>query len=94
MSDFRDVLDEMIELQSRKSQDYGITGDPYANLRASEDFGIPAWIGSAVRMNDKIRRLQAVAKGSKLVNEGVEDSLLDLATYAILTLILYRETIR
>jgi hypothetical protein len=35
--------------------------------------------------------LQSAAKGSKLVNEGVEDSLIDLASYAIIALALYRE---
>lgn len=87
----RDVLDEIIELHARKGSDYGLPGDPFANVRASEDFGIPGWVGAMTRANDKMRRLQAAARGSELVNEGVEDSLIDLALYSIIALVLYRE---
>jgi hypothetical protein len=38
-----------------------------------------------------MRRLQLAASGSTLTNEGIEDSLIDLAVYAIIALILYRE---
>lgn len=85
------LLDEMRELHIKKSSDYGADEDPLANLRGSERFGIPSWIGALVRGQDKMYRLQVAAKGSTLVNEGIEDSLMDLAAYALLSLILYRE---
>lgn len=88
---FADVLVELQAMHDRKNADYGRPGDPLANIRASEDFGIPAWIGALVRGNDKMRRLQKAAQGGALVNESVEDSLLDLAVYAIIALILHRE---
>jgi hypothetical protein len=44
-----------------------------------------------VRLNDKIIRLQNAAKGSALANEGVEDSLIDIACYAVVVLVLFRE---
>jgi len=44
------------------------------------------------RANDKMRRLQKGAQGGKMVNESIEDSLLDLATYTIIALCLFRET--
>jgi hypothetical protein len=44
-----------------------------------------------MRMNDKMGRLSAAANGSDLGDEGIEDALLDLATYAIIGLALYRE---
>ena len=91
MSEFESVLTELQSMHDWKSMDYGREDDRYANVRASNDFGIDSWVGGAIRMNDKMRRLQAAAKGSTLKNEGVEDSLLDLATYAVITLILYRQ---
>ena len=89
--EFHNILKEMGALHDQKQRDYGRPDDPFANVRASADFGIPAWIGAVVRANDKMRRLQTAAQGSQLSNEGVEDSLLDLAVYAIIGLILYRE---
>jgi hypothetical protein len=87
---FTAILDEIQDLHDQKSADYGRVVDPYANVRASEDFGIPSWIGAVVRANDKMRRLQKFAQTETLVNESVEDSLLDLATYTIIALDLYR----
>lgn len=91
MTKFDLVLEELRELHNRKQADYGKATDPFANVRASEDFGIEGWVGSIVRANDKMRRLQAAARGQNLKNESVEDSLVDLAVYAIIALLLYRE---
>jgi hypothetical protein len=88
---FHALLVEIGQLHDRKQADYGTCGDPFANVRASEQWGIPAWVGTMVRATDKVKRLQAAAQGSELVNEGVEDSLLDLATYSLIALVLYRE---
>jgi hypothetical protein len=82
----------MEDLHYKKQKDYGRTEDPFANVRASEDFGIPGWVGAVIRGNDKMKRLQKFAQGDKLVNESVEDSFLDLAVYMIIGLILFRET--
>ena len=87
---FTAILDEIQTLHDKKSSDYGRDVDPYANVRASEDFGIPAWVGTIVRANDKMRRLQKFAVAGSLENESVEDSLIDLAVYAIIALDLYR----
>ncbi len=96
MSDprFAGVLAELQQMHDGKQQDYGRPADPFANVRASEDFGIPGWVGALVRGNDKIRRLMKAAAGGTLVNEGIEDSLKDLAVYAIIGLILFREVAR
>lgn len=81
----------MRTLHAIKASDYGADEDPLANLRASEDFGIPAWLGSAIRMNDKMRRIMSFAKRGELKNESLIDSFNDLAAYAILCRILYEE---
>lgn len=89
---FHAILKEMGELHDKKQADYGQKGDPFANIRSSSNWGVPPWIGAMVRLNDKIQRLQAFAKNGTLANEGVEDSLIDLANYAVIALVLFRET--
>lgn len=89
---FLDTLTEMLQLHDRKQKDYGTSESPFANVRASEDLGVDPWIGGLIRMNDKMRRLHKAANGGEMANESVEDSLLDLAVYAVITLILYKET--
>ena len=89
---FMQVVGEIIKLHNLKQADYANKEDPFKNVRASEDFGIPGWIGALARGNDKMKRLQKVAKGGTLANESVEDSMLDLAVYVMIALCLYRET--
>lgn len=88
---FHDLLKEMGAMHDKKQKDYGSKENPFANVAASEDFGMPAWVGAMVRANDKMRRIQAAARGQNLVNESVEDSLIDLAVYSVISLVLYRE---
>ena len=89
---FLQVIDEIVAMHDKKQKDYGRTGDPFANVRASADFGVEAWVGCMIRANDKMKRIQKAASGGTLVNESVEDSLLDLAVYSIIGLALFRES--
>lgn len=89
--EFHRILDEMRALHIKKAADYGAGSDVLANCRASAEFGIPAWLGVAIRMNDKMTRIKSLACNGSLQNESVEDSFLDVACYAIIALILYRE---
>ena len=91
MLTFEDILLEMKCLHDKKQLDYGSKIDPFANVRASEDFGIPGWLGAVLRANDKMSRLKSFAEKGVLANEPVEDSLIDLANYAVIALVLYRE---
>jgi len=91
MSSFEDVLREMKRLHDKKQLDYGSKKDPFANVRGSEQFGIPGWLGAVLRANDKMSRLKSFAEKGVLANEPLEDSLIDLANYAVIALVLYRE---
>jgi hypothetical protein len=91
MGKFDAVLRELQALHDKKNQDYGKTNDPFANVRAGEDFGVEPWVSGMIRANDKMRRLQKAATGKTLANESIEDSLVDLAVYVIISLILWRE---
>lgn len=79
------------DLHDQKQVDYGTTGDPFANVRGSEQWGIPAWVGAMVRANDKVKRLQNFAQRGTLANESADDSFDDLAVYAVIAKVLYRE---
>lgn len=85
------LLDEMRELHLKKAADYGRGADPLANCRASADFGVPAWVGVIMRGNDKMHRIKSFLQNGRLANESVEDSLKDLAAYALIALVLFRE---
>ena len=86
---FSSILQELQVLHNKKRADYGSKTDPYANVRASAEFGIPPWIGVMVRANDKVKRIKAAAMGSTMQNESIIDSFNDLAVYAIIARILY-----
>jgi hypothetical protein len=88
---FINILEEIKELHLRKAADYGSNEDVFANISASEAIGIPAWKGAWLRARDKVKRIDAYCLNGKLRNEGVEDSLLDLAAYSIIALIKFRE---
>ena len=88
---FHALLKELGELHDRKQADYGRDDDPLANIRGSLEWGIQPWVGALVRLNDKVRRLQRYAQKGSLANESAEDSMKDIAVYALLALILKRE---
>jgi hypothetical protein len=88
---FHALLKEIADLHDKKQEDYGTDGDPFANVRASRDFGVSPWIGAVIRLHDKVIRLKSFSRRGVLANESVEDSLLDIAVYALIALVLYRE---
>ena len=91
LSPFDQVLHEMASTRLKKGQDYGTATDTFANVRATEDFGVPAYIGAAMKCSDKLKRIQAFYINGRLENESIEDAFLDLAVYAAIGLCLYRE---
>lgn len=91
---FLDLLDTIRELHLSKSSDYGCPSgtDPLANIRNGAKFvGIPPFKAAMVRLSDKVTRLATFNATGRLHFEGVEDTLLDLASYSLLALVLYRE---
>lgn len=74
------LCDELNELYSRKNADYG---DSFG--KSYEEFGP---VMAAIRMGDKLNRYKALIKSSQMVeDESVRDTLIDLANYAIMTVI-------
>lgn len=88
---FHALLQEAGETHDRKQADYGRGDDPFANVRASEEWGIPGWQGAMIRLNDKVRRLQTLATKGALANESALDSFMDIAVYALIARVLYEQ---
>ncbi len=86
-----ELIVEAGELHDRKQADYGRGDDPFANVRASTEWGIPAWVGAMIRATDKVRRLQTFAEKGALANESVEDAFMDLAVYALIARVLFEQ---
>ena len=94
---FELLLEEVKRLHRSKSQDYGTTDDPFANIRMTEDFGLPAWVGVAIRMNDKMKRLQSAVmqlldSGQvKMAHDSLQDDFLDLCNYGAIGALMAQE---
>lgn len=75
---FMDITTNMAKIYAAKNHDYGNSFEQSCNK-----FGI---IAAIVRMGDKMNRLESLAvKRAKVKDESIKDTLLDLANYAILT---------
>jgi len=85
---FDALLSEIKALHDSKGADYEGSGVPYANLRASEEWGVPAWVYAMLRGEEKMRRLKTYAKGSTLQHEGARDSQIDIAVLALISIVL------
>ena len=88
-----DILDNMQAVYEAKDSDYSATGLPMGNLRKCEDAGIDAWRGCLVRIGDKMSRLENFLKEKEylVISEKAEDTVVDLANYAILMSCLIEE---
>ncbi|MGH2116649.1 DUF1599 domain-containing protein [Aerococcus sp. L_32] len=83
-ANFKAITTEMSELYSKKNHDYGDAfGQTFAEL------GI---ISAITRISDKTNRLKSLAtKDQRVDDERIEDTLIDLANYAVMTLIELRD---
>jgi hypothetical protein len=92
---FFDLCNQLKEMHSRKSSDYGSAEDPLANIRNGAEFvGIEPWRAAMVRLSDKVTRLATYCRTGSLTYENFEDTCFDLASYSLLTLLTHREAHR
>lgn len=97
-SDFHQILRNMGEVHDRKNSDYANSDtDRYKNFRLCEMAGISAFDGCLTRLSDKFARVMNLAEkarrdeGPAVRDESIEDTLLDMANYAVIALILHRQ---
>lgn len=91
---YLDLLEKMKELHIKKNAGYsGDSQDRWANFRMSESFGVSAVLGCLVRMSDKFIRIKNLIKNpnNEQVGEAITDTLMDLASYALITICLINE---
>lgn len=79
MSSFKEIAEQMVALQEKKNKDYG-----NAFERSCEKWGI---VSALTRLGDKMNRLEMLWKngGAEVKDEAMEDTLVDLAAYALMT---------
>lgn len=76
---FKEITDYMYQIYEKKNADYG---DSFS--KTFDEFGLTA---SAIRINDKTERFKKLIKqDAQVQDESIKDTLLDLANYAVLTL--------
>lgn len=89
---FYELLETIADLHDRKNANYAKDGDPLSNFRMCEEFGVPATMGTMVRISDKYSRITQLMKGKKdEVGESIKDTLQDMAVYCLLEIILIEE---
>ena len=91
---FNDLLNQIKEIHANKNHDYANNEDSLSNLKLCKTLlGIPSWIGTIVRILDKVSRVAEFArKGElKVKSEGIRDTFIDLAVYSLLAIILMEE---
>lgn len=85
---FHQFLNKMLDTMEKKNADYtGASDDPFANFSRVQALDIcTTEQGFLTRMTDKLCRIASFAKRGKLSveSESVEDTLLDLANYAVI----------
>lgn len=75
------VCDELNKLYERKNHDYG---DSFHKMFMEEGMGM-----CRIRLGDKLNRFKTLSKGQhqQVTDESIRDTLLDLANYAIMTVL-------
>lgn len=75
---FNTLLDQIKDTHERKNHDYG---DSFT--KSMDEFGMTA---AAIRLTDKLSRFKSLINSeAKVKDESIEDTLLDMASYAIMT---------
>lgn len=88
------ICDRAKSIMRAKNADYTAqSSDPFANFRGSTYLGIDPVLGILLRMQDKLMRLRSFAEHGelKVVDEGIEDTAIDVVNYTILALAMLKE---
>lgn len=75
-----EICKDLNELYQRKNADYG---DSFG--KSYQEYGM---VMACIRLEDKLNRLKSLTgQEAKVADESIEDTLMDLANYAIMTLV-------
>ena len=82
---FIDITNSLTKIYQAKNQDYGNSFE-----KSLYKFGL---VASIIRLSDKMNRIESLSQTkAKVKDESIEDTLLDLANYAIMTVIWLRKS--
>ena len=76
---FNKIIIDMAKLYQAKNQDYGNAFESLFN-----EYGLDYAI---MHLHEKLNRIKSVHKNNKHNNESIKDSLIDIANYAVMTLV-------
>lgn len=83
LKSLKDTYDAGLAIVEKKNTDYATDIDPWKNFRFAQMVGVPVDRAILVRMSDKLARISnTLDKGTKVLDETTEDTLLDLINYA------------
>ncbi len=88
---FYRLLEEIATLHEQKNHDYAKADEPLSNFHKCRALGVEPWRGVLVRMSDKYSRIEQLACGKTPKNESMRDSLIDLAVYALIDVLLLED---
>ena len=86
----KEACEKMHNIMKQKNHDYSGSVDPFVNFRSVEAIGICSTEqGFMTRMMDKVCRISNFMSSGELhvKDESVEDTLMDLANYALLMML-------
>lgn len=87
LNEYKQVVKELEDVYIKKNHDYG---DSFAIIL--KRFGLKSTV---IRLRDKLMRLETLCKKeAKVQDESIEDTLKDLANYAIMTVAEIRRSSR
>ena len=93
--EMEETFAKMLETSKRKNGDYCGGDDAFANFRQVENLGVcTAEEAILVRMSDKMSRAANLIKANRtplVLDEAVEDTLIDLANYAVILALYIRD---
>lgn len=80
--------DKLVATVKAKNADYAGSEDPYKNFTSAQRLNLPVSLGMMVRLQDKVSRLENFFanpdKELQVKDESIDDTLLDLAGYALI----------
>lgn len=81
----KDNYKSAIDIVEVKNHDYASVSDPFRNFRFAEYLNLGVDKAILVRMSDKLARISNLLdQESKVKDESIGDTLLDLANYAMI----------
>lgn len=75
---FTTIVKNMTELYAKKNHDYG---NAFGEI--IKEVGLPYGVG---KLKEKLKRIETLINAKAEINESLEDSLIDLACYTVMTL--------